>query len=300
MIDGDIYRGDLRTGEGSVFIDVSYRQALGLKVDRRHHLLFVAGGFTGHGYVYDARTGADVADYEFRSPDRDPRERRRGHQIGGLLHGYVRSLPLQAPIGADGIAGSRRDDHRDRTSLVVGSRHLRAQRHRRHGQRPARSSYATPSSGNSLRSTPATGASTEITLTSGSLVQGTPWTDPPPFPQPLGGPELRQPRVPRTPLTGLVERCGGGDSQQPGLPCPDNRCPAWQETGCRQRQVRPRLPAAAWTRGPSRDAVRGGSVQAVRLAWLRRRSGDMNLMAVQRITASRALGTLVARSSCDG
>ena len=56
MIDGDIYRGDLRTGEGSVFIDVSDRQALGLKVDRRHHLLFVAGGFTGHGYVYDART----------------------------------------------------------------------------------------------------------------------------------------------------------------------------------------------------------------------------------------------------
>ena len=63
LIDGDIYRGDLRTGKGAVFIDVSGRGAGGLKVDRSHHLLFVAGGFSGHAYVYDSRTGADVADY---------------------------------------------------------------------------------------------------------------------------------------------------------------------------------------------------------------------------------------------
>jgi hypothetical protein len=63
MVDGDIYRGDLRTGTGAIFADVSGRQALGLKVDTTHHLIFVAGGFTGHAYVYDSRTGADVADY---------------------------------------------------------------------------------------------------------------------------------------------------------------------------------------------------------------------------------------------
>jgi hypothetical protein len=62
MWDGDIYRGDLRTGAGSVFIDVSGRQALGMKVDQRRHRLFVAGGFNGHGYVYDTRTGATLAD----------------------------------------------------------------------------------------------------------------------------------------------------------------------------------------------------------------------------------------------
>ncbi|MBA2721249.1 MAG: hypothetical protein H0U52_18710 [Chloroflexi bacterium] len=59
---GDIYRGDLRSGSASLFVDApSGRMALGMKVDVPHDLLVVAGGFTGQGYVYDARTGADVA-----------------------------------------------------------------------------------------------------------------------------------------------------------------------------------------------------------------------------------------------
>jgi len=37
------------------------RMAAGMKVDVPHDLLFVAGGFTGQGYVYDAGTGEDVA-----------------------------------------------------------------------------------------------------------------------------------------------------------------------------------------------------------------------------------------------
>ena len=44
--------------EGAIFIDApADRSALGLKADRRHGLLFVAGGFTGEAYVYDLRTG---------------------------------------------------------------------------------------------------------------------------------------------------------------------------------------------------------------------------------------------------
>jgi hypothetical protein len=66
LVDGDIYRGDLRSGTGRVFVDVSGRQATGLKADRRHGLLFVAGGFLGQAYVYDLDTGADVADYTLR------------------------------------------------------------------------------------------------------------------------------------------------------------------------------------------------------------------------------------------
>jgi hypothetical protein len=66
---GDIYRGDLRTGEGAIFIDApAGRSALGLKADRRHGLLFVAGGFTGEAYVYDLRTGVPVASYQFGTP----------------------------------------------------------------------------------------------------------------------------------------------------------------------------------------------------------------------------------------
>lgn len=63
---GDIYRGDLRTGDGDVFVDAPPgRAAVGLKVDEPHHLLFVAGGATAAAYVYDTRTGNPVAAYTF-------------------------------------------------------------------------------------------------------------------------------------------------------------------------------------------------------------------------------------------
>jgi sugar lactone lactonase YvrE len=66
---GDIFRGDIRKGTVSLFIDApAGRQALGMKVDVRHHLLFVAGGFTGQAYVYDTRTGATVATYQMGTP----------------------------------------------------------------------------------------------------------------------------------------------------------------------------------------------------------------------------------------
>lgn len=65
---GDIYRGDLRTGKGAVFIDVSGRSALGMKIDQVHHRLFVAGGPTGRGYVYDLRTGRTLAQLRFAEP----------------------------------------------------------------------------------------------------------------------------------------------------------------------------------------------------------------------------------------
>jgi hypothetical protein len=63
---GDIYRGNLRSGAGGVFIDApGGRAAVGLKADRAHRLLFVAGGATGAAYVYHLRTGAPVATYQF-------------------------------------------------------------------------------------------------------------------------------------------------------------------------------------------------------------------------------------------
>jgi sugar lactone lactonase YvrE len=62
---GDIYRGDLRTGAGEVFIDAPEgRQAIGLKYDERTGLLFVAGGPTGYAYVYDGETGEMLADIQ--------------------------------------------------------------------------------------------------------------------------------------------------------------------------------------------------------------------------------------------
>ena len=63
---GDVFRGNLRSGTGGIFIDAPPgRAAVGLKADRAHRLLFVAGGATGAAYVYDLRTGAPVATYQF-------------------------------------------------------------------------------------------------------------------------------------------------------------------------------------------------------------------------------------------
>ena len=59
---GAVYRGDLATGEGSVLVPAqSGHQSIGLKVDERTGLLYVAGGPTGKAFVYDAGTGANVA-----------------------------------------------------------------------------------------------------------------------------------------------------------------------------------------------------------------------------------------------
>jgi DNA-binding beta-propeller fold protein YncE len=73
LFQGDIYRGDLRSGSAELFIDApTGRMALGMKVDVCHDLLFVAGGFSGQGYVYDASTGADVAVVTLSDPTLGP------------------------------------------------------------------------------------------------------------------------------------------------------------------------------------------------------------------------------------
>lgn len=61
---GAIYRGDLRTGQGSIFIPAAAgRAAIGLELDRGR--LFVAGGPTGSGFVYSAKTGVLLAAQQF-------------------------------------------------------------------------------------------------------------------------------------------------------------------------------------------------------------------------------------------
>jgi sugar lactone lactonase YvrE len=70
---GDIFRGNIRRGTAELFIDApAGRMAVGMAADPRHDLLFVAGGFTGQGYVYDLRSGATVASYQFAAPSAPP------------------------------------------------------------------------------------------------------------------------------------------------------------------------------------------------------------------------------------
>jgi sugar lactone lactonase YvrE len=108
LFKGDIYRGDLRSGSASLFRDVpDGRMALGLKVDVRHNLLFVAGGFTGQAYVYNARTGDDVAVLQLADPT-----------AGAIINDVIVAAGAawftdsahpnlyRVPIGADGSIGT--------------------------------------------------------------------------------------------------------------------------------------------------------------------------------------------------
>ena len=58
---GAIYRGSLRSGQGAVLVPgAAGRAAIGVEADRGR--LFVAGGPTGKGFVYDARSGRTLAE----------------------------------------------------------------------------------------------------------------------------------------------------------------------------------------------------------------------------------------------
>jgi DNA-binding beta-propeller fold protein YncE len=108
LFKGDIYRGDLRAGSASLFVDApDGRMALGMKVDVRNDLLFVAGGFTGQAYVYDAGTGADVAVLHLADPTlgtaiNDVIVARGAAWFTESFHPNL----YRVPIGADGSIGA--------------------------------------------------------------------------------------------------------------------------------------------------------------------------------------------------
>jgi sugar lactone lactonase YvrE len=64
---GAIWRGDLRTGEGEI-INAGDTGRSSIGVEYHRGLLFVAGGGTGKGFVYSARTGDLLATYTFFTP----------------------------------------------------------------------------------------------------------------------------------------------------------------------------------------------------------------------------------------
>ena len=67
-VSGAIYRGNLRTGAGSVLVQGGQgRTATGLELDRNR--LIVAGAMTGDAFVYNARTGALIRSYDFTDGD---------------------------------------------------------------------------------------------------------------------------------------------------------------------------------------------------------------------------------------
>jgi hypothetical protein len=108
LFSGNIYRGDLQRGTAELFVDApAGRMAVGMVVDVRHGLLFVAGGFDGTAHVYDANTGATVATYRFTdSPSviNDVAITRKG----AWFTDSVQAKLFFVPISPAGVLGAQR------------------------------------------------------------------------------------------------------------------------------------------------------------------------------------------------
>jgi sugar lactone lactonase YvrE len=104
---GAVYRGDLRTGKGAVFVPGSTdgtRAAIGMKVDRRDRL-FVAGGPTGKAFVYDADSGDEIATYQLTTSAtfvNDVIVTRKG----AFFTDSVNQVVYRVAIGRDGALGA--------------------------------------------------------------------------------------------------------------------------------------------------------------------------------------------------
>ena len=125
---GSIYAGDLRTGEGSILVPgETGRSAFGIFADNCNRL-WVAGGTTGHLYVYDATTGALLKDYTVA-----PVAPRFINDVYVTEAAYVTntSAPViyRVPLGAGCELGDTFDTLTSRRSRA------RAERHRRDAER---------------------------------------------------------------------------------------------------------------------------------------------------------------------
>lgn len=67
LADGDVYRVNLRTGEGRVVAEGPGTSSVGLHLDGQGRL-FIAGGGNGDARVVDVRTGEELASYAFTAP----------------------------------------------------------------------------------------------------------------------------------------------------------------------------------------------------------------------------------------
>lgn len=62
---GQILTGDVQSGEVRELVAANGMPALGIRHDAASNLIYVAGGGSGGGRVYDAATGAEVASFSF-------------------------------------------------------------------------------------------------------------------------------------------------------------------------------------------------------------------------------------------
>jgi sugar lactone lactonase YvrE len=106
LFGGDIFRGDVQHGTAELFVEApAGRMALGMAADVAQDLLFVAGGFTGQGYVYDTRTGGTVAAYQFATPPTTVINDVALTTDGAWFTDSVQAKLYFVPISATGVPG---------------------------------------------------------------------------------------------------------------------------------------------------------------------------------------------------
>jgi hypothetical protein len=168
--DGDIYRGDLETGKGKVFVDVSGRAALGMKVDTERHRLFVAGGVSGRAYVYGTKKGRTLATFRLTKPGQtlvnDVVVTKRAAYFTDTLAPRV----YRVPIARDGSFGKPRTITVKGPAAATGDLGLNGIDAARGGSTLIVSHTAL---GALFTINPRTGRSREITITKGTLAAGT-------------------------------------------------------------------------------------------------------------------------------
>jgi sugar lactone lactonase YvrE len=102
---GAVYRGNLRTGVGSVLVPAAPDHAA-VGVEFADGRLFVAGGPTGKGFVYDAATGHELASYQLTTGAtfvNDVVVARGGAYFTDSFQPFLYRIPI-APNGALGAA----------------------------------------------------------------------------------------------------------------------------------------------------------------------------------------------------
>ena len=102
---GRVWKGNLRTGQGAVLVPDRGRRAIGVEVDHRNRL-WVAGGPTGDGYVYDAGTGADVAQFNFTDESQTFVNDVVVTKRAAWFTDSMRAFLYKVPIGLNGQIGT--------------------------------------------------------------------------------------------------------------------------------------------------------------------------------------------------
>lgn len=100
---GAIFRADARTGTGELLVAPEPGvEKVGLRYDAARRRLFAAAGFTGKAFVYDARTGAVLAEYQLGEPGLSLVNDVALTRTGAYFTDSFAPVLYRLPLGSDG------------------------------------------------------------------------------------------------------------------------------------------------------------------------------------------------------